>query len=77
MKTWRIYRMMAVAMLAAMVMTGCVSMKLKVPDYTDPLKEFTLEGDGKDKVLVIPVNGFISDEEQDGVYFLIHDFFPS
>lgn len=63
MMTWTRIRLLSLAILAGFVMTGCVSMKLKMPDYTDPLQEFTLEGDGSEKVLVIPVRGFISDEE--------------
>lgn len=61
------YRFFVVAILVGMVMSSCVSMKMPVPDYTDPLREFTLEGSGDNKVLVIPVNGFISDKEEDGM----------
>ncbi len=33
-----------------------------------PLKEFTLEGTGRGKVLVIPVTGFLSDEPKKGLF---------
>jgi len=36
-------------------------------DASDPLKEFTLEGDGKEKILIIPVNGIISDISKRGI----------
>ena len=67
MKMWTKHKLLGMAILTSLVMTGCLSMKLNVPDYSDPLKEVTLEGEGPDKVLVIPINGFISDEEQEGM----------
>jgi len=36
-----------------------------MPDATAPLKEFVLEGDGKDKVAIININGVISDKVQE------------
>ena len=40
---------------------GCAAPKLKLfSDETDPLKEFTLKGKAKEKVLVINVSGLIS-----------------
>ena len=56
--------LLSVAILTSLLMTGCVSMKLNMENYADPLREFTLEGDGPEKVLVIPINGVISDTEQ-------------
>lgn len=42
---------------------GCAAPKLKIfSDEMDPLKEFTLKGKAKEKVLVIPVSGLISDQ---------------
>ena len=61
------YRLVIVAVMAGLVMTGCVSMKLNVEDYTEPLKEYTLEGKGSAKVLVIPIRGVLSDTEQKGM----------
>ncbi|QTA91224.1 signal peptide peptidase SppA [Desulfonema magnum] len=47
---------------ALLFLNGCVSPQIKLfTDTSDPLQEFTLEGEEKGKVLVIPVNGFISD----------------
>jgi protease-4 len=41
---------------------GCTTPNIKLfTDATDPLKEFTLWGTEKEKVLIIPVKGFISD----------------
>ena len=77
MKMWTKHKLLGMAILTSLVMTGCLSMKLNVPDYSDPLKEVTLEGEGPDKVLVIPINGFISDEEQEehsDAYYELFDF---
>lgn len=51
------------AVAALFALTGCVSPQLNLfPDYTRPLKERTLQGTDKRKVLIIQVKGFISDE---------------
>lgn len=49
------------------LITACAGPQLKLfPDATDPLKEFTLEGSGADKILLIPVRGVISDNPRKG-----------
>lgn len=48
---------------ALLALAGCISPRVNLfPDYTQPLKEYTLQGSGKRKVLIIPVKGFISDD---------------
>ncbi len=50
--------LMAVAILAS----GCIKPKINLfPDTTEPLKERTVQGKGKEKILLIPIKGFISD----------------
>jgi protease-4 len=45
-----------------LVCSGCVKPRITLfPEGTEPLKEFTLQGSGKEKILLIPVQGFISD----------------
>jgi protease-4 len=57
-------------MLILMMITACSGPRIKLfSDTIDPLKEFTLEGSGTDKILLIPVNGLISDRPKKG---LIH-----
>ncbi len=52
----------------SLVMSGCAGPQLKLfPDATDPLKEFTLEGNGTDKILLIPIRGVISDNPRRGL----------
>ena len=61
---------LVITMLILMMVTACSGPRIKLfSDTIDPLKEFTLEGSGKDKILLIPVNGLISDGPKKG---LIH-----
>ena len=47
---------------AALLTEGCGGIKINVgTDSKEPLKEFTIEGRERGKVLVVPVRGFISD----------------
>lgn len=49
------------------LITACAGPQLKLfPDATDPLKEFTLEGSGAEKILLIPIRGVISDNPRKG-----------
>jgi protease-4 len=49
-----------------MVCSGCIKPKITLfPDATEPLREFTLQGAGREKILIVPVNGFISDSHRD------------
>ena len=44
------------------IMGGCAAPKLKLfQDGTEPLKESTLQGKAKEKILLIPIRGVISD----------------
>ena len=57
-------RMLLFILLAAclLVATACIKPKISVfPDRTEPLEEYTLQGKGDEKVLVISIKGFISD----------------
>ena len=48
-------------------MIGCTTPRIRIfPSQEDPLQEFTLEGKAKQKVLVIPVRGIISDAPREG-----------
>ncbi len=48
---------------------GCVSPKIRLfADATDPLREITLQGKDKGKVLLISVRGFISDSPDKGLF---------
>ena len=45
-----------------LLLGGCVKPKIHIfPDKSEPLREVTLQGKGRDRILVIPVEGFISD----------------
>jgi len=49
---------------------GCVladfNMRL-FSDFNAPLQEVTLQGSGEDKILIVPVTGFINDEPESGL----------
>ena len=51
------------ALFAAVFTFGCAGPRVTLfPDAADPLREFTLSGKGKEKLLVISVKGMINDE---------------
>ena len=56
--------------IASLLINGCMFPTLKLfTDASDPLKEFVLEGDETEKVLMISVYGIISDIPNKGVIF--------
>jgi protease-4 len=51
-----------VAAVIVLFLIGCEAPKVRIfPSHSDPLREYTLEGKEKGKVIVIPVRGKISD----------------
>lgn len=56
--------------IAIFQVAGCGGLKVNIgtETRTDPLKEVTLEGTEKGKVLVIPIRGFISDMPRKGLF---------
>ena len=47
---------------------GCATPRINIFSVTpDPLKEYTLEGTGADKILLIPIYGLISDNPKKGL----------
>lgn len=59
---------LTVIALAAAVLSGCASPKIKLfATQADPLQEYTLEGKGPEKILVLPVQGIISDSPEEGL----------
>jgi protease-4 len=46
------------------VVLGCAPKIKLYPDATDPLREFTISGTGKEKVLMIPIKGILSDKSR-------------
>lgn len=50
-------------LIPALVIAGCAGPQFKLfSDEREPLREFTLQGKGDDKILLIPIRGLISDE---------------
>ncbi len=53
------------AAVAVLFLIGCEAPKIRIfPSHADPLKEYTLQGKEKAKVLVISIRGIISDAPQ-------------
>ncbi len=62
-------RIWITAALLAAAAAGCVSPQVKLfTDATDPLESYTLSGTGEKKVLLIPVQGIISDNSKDEMF---------
>ena len=56
------------ALCALFLLSACSAPRINILDSTeDPLREFTLEGKGKEKILLIPVNGMISASPKAGL----------
>jgi protease IV len=47
---------------AFLLCSGCIKPRITIfPDNTEPLQESTLQGHGKEKILIVSIKGFISD----------------
>jgi len=56
-----------ITLVCAFILNGCATPSIKlISDATDPLREFTLEGDGDAKILIVPIRGVISDNPRKG-----------
>ena len=52
----------------AVFSAGCAPKIKLFPDATEPLREFVISGSAKEKVLVIPIQGVISDKPRGGIF---------
>ena len=60
-------RIVAVCLLV--FLTGCFPTQVKLfSDGTEPLQEYTVQGKGKDKILIINVNGIIADQPEKDMF---------
>jgi protease IV len=60
-------KILLTAIISFLILSGCGVPKIKLlTDSTDPLKEFTLEGTTREKILIIPIQGFISNSPDEG-----------
>jgi len=58
-----------IVLCALFLLSGCAGPRLNIFDTTpNPLHEYTLDGSGRDKILIIPVNGMISDSPQQEMF---------
>jgi len=53
--------LLTIYLIFALIVCGCVNTQIKLfTDAEDPLLEFVLEGKAREKLLIIPIKGFIS-----------------
>ncbi len=61
-------KMVFTCLLVILFTCGCMGPEIKLfTDASDPLREFTVSGKGREKVLVISVDGMISDKQEKGM----------
>jgi protease-4 len=61
-------KIMILMALLFLAVAGCAVPRIKLfPSQTDPLQEFTLEGQTSEKVLLLPIRGVISDHPEPGL----------
>ena len=62
------YVVISLLMAIAFLTSGCSGLKIHLgPDSKEPLKQFTLQGKERGKVLIIPIRGFLSDAPKKGL----------
>ena len=58
-----------IGILLTLVLSACATPKITLfPDSRDALQEFTLEGSGVDKVLMIPIDGMITHQSESDLF---------
>ena len=63
----RFYVVISLLVAITFLTNGCGGLKIRIgAESKEPLKEYTLQGRERGKVLVIPVRGFISDIPRKG-----------
>jgi protease IV len=61
-------KMFLIWVIYALSLSGCGAPQIKLfTDSTDPLKEFTLEGKTREKILIISIRGLISNAPDEGI----------
>lgn len=57
-----------VVLILVLLSIGCTAPKIRLfPSQADPLREFTLEGKAREKIVVIPIRGIITDAPREGL----------
>ncbi|GBE04643.1 MAG TPA: signal peptide peptidase SppA [Nitrospirae bacterium] len=63
-------RLIIMLLIGAFLLSGCISTKVTLfRSYSEPLKEYTLEGEGDGKVLMIPVKGVITSRSKNRLLY--------
>lgn len=60
------YKIVLFLIVCVSFFSGCISPRINlISSPKDPLQEFTLSGQGNDKILLVPVNGIISNKSEE------------
>jgi protease IV len=60
-------KILLTTIISILILSGCGAPQIKFfTDSTDPLKEITLEGKTREKILIIPIRGLISNSPDEG-----------
>ncbi len=66
----RRYMLTVLAVAGLLLLNGCAVPKINLfPSGTEPLQEFTIQGTEEGKVLVIPINGIITDFQREKLFY--------
>lgn len=66
MRSCKCFLLVAAVVLSLLLTGGCIKPKITLfPDGTEPLEESVLQGRDRDKILVIPVKGILSESPSD------------
>jgi len=59
------FKLYSIAMVLAVLCSGCTFVNLNLfVDKSKPLREFTLSGESSEKILIIPIDGVISNQDE-------------
>jgi len=65
-KNMKFKKLSALFFLFLIFINGCISPKINlISNPKDPLEEFTLSGQGNEKILLVPINGVISNKSEE------------
>jgi protease IV len=66
--TKNVLRPVLAAAICAFLLSGCTFFRIGVGfQAEEPLREATIKGKGRDKILLVPIQGFLSDSPQKGI----------
>jgi len=62
-----LFALLGAVLALVLFVSGCSPKITLFPDYSEPLEEYAIRGKGPDKILALPIRGFISSEPASGL----------